>query len=134
MGIARLGYIGIESARLDAWASFAVEVLGLAVGEQGEDGELLLRMDDRPARLIVHPGAQERVAYIGWEVSDEGSMDDLVRALAATSAGPRRAKSDELARRQVGALVQATDPAGHAIELFATPAAATTPFRSSRPI
>ena len=61
-------------------------------------------------------------------------MDDLVRALAAAGAGPRRAKSDELARRHVGALVQATDPAGHAIELFATPAAATTSFRSPRPI
>ena len=78
----------------------------------------------------------ERVAYIGWEVSDEASIDDLVRALAAAGAGPRRAKSEEL--RRAGRSVpwsQATDPAGHAVELFvASRPPPATPFRSPRPI
>jgi 2,3-dihydroxybiphenyl 1,2-dioxygenase len=134
MGVASLGYIGIETAQLDEWASFAAEVLGLEVGEEGDGGEVPLRMDERPARLLLHPSSVERVAYIGWEASDDASLEDLAARLVASGAHPRRGTPAECRRRQVGALVHATDPAGHALQLFASPADARRGFRSPRAI
>jgi 2,3-dihydroxybiphenyl 1,2-dioxygenase len=134
VGVISLGYIGIETSQVDAWLSFAPDVLGLEIGTPGDDGEIPLRMDERPARLVLHPGPSERVAYIGWEVDDETSIDGLADRLDAAGASPRRGTPDDRDRRQVGALLHAKDPAGHAIELFAAPATASTTFASPREI
>ena len=118
MGIASLGYIGIETARLDDWTSVACDVLGLERGDGGDDGGVRLRMDDQPARLILHAGSTERIASLGWEVTDLTALDELVAPLAAAGAEPRRGTPQEAAQRNVEALLHATDPAGHALELF----------------
>ena len=78
MGVISLGYIGIETSQVDAWLSFAPDVLGLEVGTPGGEGEIPLRMDERPARLVLHPGPGEKISYIGWEVDDEASIRTIV--------------------------------------------------------
>jgi len=69
-GIRSLGYLRIESADVAAWREFGVRVLGMAEGRGPEPDALYLRMDDFPARLVVVPGEQERLAATGWEVAD----------------------------------------------------------------
>ena len=66
--IAALGYIVVESAQVDRWNTFGAEVLGAQPVPVGE--ELRLRLDDRPYRLIVMPGEQDRLHSVGWEVRD----------------------------------------------------------------
>ena len=134
MGIAALGYVGIETARLDDWTSVACEVLGLERGDGRDDGAIRLRMDDQPARLILHPGSIDRIAYLGWEVTDLTALDELTAPLAAAGAEPRRGTPEETAQRNVGALLHATDPAGHALELFVPAERAQREFRSPRSI
>ena len=75
-------------------------------------------MDDFPARLVIVPGARDRLLATGWEVADAA-------ALAAVRAGPRGRRRrgqgghpDELAARRVGELLRFDDPAGNAVEVF----------------
>lgn len=71
-----LGYVVVESHDPKAWRDFATGVLGMSPAE-GPDGELLLRMDDRVARIIVRPPSSERPAaesrdfVVGWECPSE---------------------------------------------------------------
>ena len=92
MPVTRLGYLGFETAALDAWKSFGPDVLGLAPADGGDDETLGLRMDDHPARLVLHAGQQERLEYIGWEVSD---LAELRRVLDTAGIAQRDASDEE---------------------------------------
>ena len=132
MPVTSLGYLGFETARLDAWRPFASEVLGLAVGDPGPEGEVALRMDERPARLVLHPGSEERLAYIGWEVTGGTGLDEITRALSDAGVPTRTGTREECARRRVGGLLHASDPAGHPLEFFTAPEVAADAFRPPR--
>jgi 2,3-dihydroxybiphenyl 1,2-dioxygenase len=67
-------------------------------------------------------------------VSDAAALDELTAPLAAAGAGPRRGTSEESAGRNVGSILYATDPGGHALELFIAPERAGHDFRSPRSI
>jgi extradiol dioxygenase len=64
-----LGYLGFESPRHEEWLTYGPEILGLQVAERGADGAVHLRMDDRHRRLSIHPGPEERLAHVGWELA-----------------------------------------------------------------
>jgi 2,3-dihydroxybiphenyl 1,2-dioxygenase len=130
VGVTSLGYIGFETARLEAWLPFASEVLGLEVGDARADGAVPLRMDDRAARLVLHPGAGERLAYLGWEVADGAALEALHARLAAAGLETRAGTADERAVREVGGLVHSVDAAGHPLELFTRPEPAAEAFRA----
>jgi 2,3-dihydroxybiphenyl 1,2-dioxygenase len=129
MPVTRLGYLGFETAALDTWKSFGPDVLGLAPADGGDDETLGLRMDDHPARLVLHAGQGERLTYIGWEVSD---LADLRRVLETAGIDQHDASDEECARRGVNAMVQAVDPAGHRLEFVAGVRPAAAPFANPR--
>lgn len=66
-GIDTLGYIGFTARDIGAWKKFAPEVLGLQIGQELEDGTLVLRADLHQRRVVIHPGDHDDVAYVGWE-------------------------------------------------------------------
>ncbi len=134
MGIASLGYLAIETTKLDDWMSFAGDVLGFQVGEPDERGDVALRMDERPARFVLRPGGLDRVVALGWEVTDDEALEQLAGTLAATGIAMRRGTPAECAARHVGSVLHATDPAGQALELFTSPRPANTPFRPPHPM
>ena len=68
--IKSLGYIKIQTSDIDRWRSFAFDVLGFAQGSGPDPDALYLRMDERPARIIVVPGDTDQVVHVGWEVRD----------------------------------------------------------------
>ena len=80
--IRSLGYLRIESADVAAWREFGVRILGMVEGRGPEEGALYLRMDDFPARLVIVPGARERLVASGWEVADAGELAAVGHALA----------------------------------------------------
>ena len=67
-----LAYIGIAANDLDAWSTYAQEVLGHEVAADSDSHNLYLRMDERHHRFIVHPADNEPedVSYVGWQVRD----------------------------------------------------------------
>jgi hypothetical protein len=78
-----LGYLVVETTDLDRWRELAVDVLGMAVGTGPDESALYLRLDDRPYRLVVHPGQTERLVTVGWDglrVSEEGYTAEDITA------------------------------------------------------
>jgi extradiol dioxygenase len=134
VGIASLGYLGVETTKLDEWMSFARDILAFQVGTPDERGDVALRIDERPARFVLRVGEHDGVSFLGWEVTGDDVLEQLARSLAAAGIATRRGAPEECATRQVGSLLHATDPAGQALELFTAPRAASTPFRPPRPI
>ena len=116
--ISSLGYLRIESADVGTWREFGVKVLGMTEGRGPEKGAVYLRMDDFPARLVIMPGASERLLASGWEVADARALAAVGRALADAGVPYKAATDAELAARRVGAMLRSEDPAGHVLEVF----------------
>ena len=132
MPIQRLGTLGFEVSDLDAWERFAVDVLGLEVGERGADGSLALRMDERARRITLRPGPADDLAFLGFGVDDEAALESLARELAEAGVGVTEAKPETLAARGVAALVHCEDPSGIPIEVSCGAAVGAAPFHSER--
>ncbi len=86
-GIRGLGYLGLGVSDLDAWESFATEILGLQSAGRADDGTLHLRMDEYEYRFALHRDASDDLAYVGWEVADASALREVADRLRA--AGPR---------------------------------------------
>jgi hypothetical protein len=61
-----LGYVKIQATDMDRWRHLAFGVLGFAEGDGPDPDALYLRIDERPARIIVAPGAVDRIVTVGW--------------------------------------------------------------------
>jgi 3,4-dihydroxy-9,10-secoandrosta-1,3,5(10)-triene-9,17-dione 4,5-dioxygenase len=126
--VVALGYIAIASPQLDRWRSFGAEVLGAQ--PVSDDGELRLRLDDRPYRVVVAPAERDHLRCVGWEVRDAQALARLETALAAAGVDFQRASAAEAFWRRVGGLVRLEDPSGNRLELFHSPLRANTRFVS----
>jgi 2,3-dihydroxybiphenyl 1,2-dioxygenase len=125
----RLGYLAIEARDLDAWESFAVDVLGLEASRR-EDGALALRCDDWVQRFVVNRGPSDDVTAIGWEVDDETTLGALVEGLRTAGVEVTSGSDDEARSRRVARLVKLRDPGGTPLEIFHGAERASLPFRS----
>jgi 2,3-dihydroxybiphenyl 1,2-dioxygenase len=117
-GVHSLGYLVIETTELDRWRELAVGVIGMVEGTGPDPEALYLRMDDRPYRLVVHPGQTERLVTAGWECRDRETFRALVARLEAAGAPVKVASPAEAAQRRVQELVTTADPGGNQLELF----------------
>jgi 2,3-dihydroxybiphenyl 1,2-dioxygenase len=125
----RLGYLGFEVRDLGAWEAFAVEVLGLQVGDRGE-GWMALRCDERARRFVVTQGASDDVSVLGWEVDGAAALEEVVDRLRRAGVEVLAASDDEARSRRVKRLVMLRDPAGNPCELSFGGERADTPFAS----
>jgi 2,3-dihydroxybiphenyl 1,2-dioxygenase len=135
VSVTQLGYLGIGAGDLGAWERFATEVLGLQLGSCGDDGSLFLRMDDYHHRITIHPGGNDDVAYIGWELKDEQSLCAIGEQLQAAGVAVATGTQAEADARHVLGLLKLQDPSGIPTELFYGPLMSyERPFRSPRSI
>jgi 2,3-dihydroxybiphenyl 1,2-dioxygenase len=128
-----LGYVGIETARIDDWAQFARDLLGMQVAGRGSSG-FDLRVDERAARLFVDAATHDTVSVMGWEVADADALPALAARLSDAGHDVLPGSADLAARRGVSDLIIAHDPAGHRLEFFHGAAQADAPFAPGRPI
>jgi extradiol dioxygenase len=117
--ITALGYIGFVSPNADQWRTFGPDVLGAELASDGPDGAVRLRVDDAAARIVIHPGSTDDLAYLGWLV------DDLDATVAAVEAAGLPVTREEVA--------SFTDPFGFHHQLV-THVETGPPFRPSRPM
>jgi 2,3-dihydroxybiphenyl 1,2-dioxygenase len=80
--INQLAYVGAGTADLDAWRTYAGEVLGHQIMPDTDNHALYLRFDDRHHRLVISPSDADDVSYVGWEVNNRAALD---RAASAVS-------------------------------------------------
>ncbi len=130
IAVSSLGYLGFEVSRLDAWERFAADALGLEVVDAAGGG-LALRLDDYRQRIVLHEGAADDLAYVGWEVAAGETLGTLRGRLETSGVALREATSDEVAARRVEGLVRLADPNGVPVELFHGPEIAPEPFRAA---
>ena len=117
-GIRSLGYLRIEATDVEAWRTFGTKVLGMVEGRGPDPSALYLRMDDFPARLVIVPGARDRLIASGFEVASAGDLASLGRALEEAGVATKPAGDAELADRRVAGLIAFDDPFGNPLELF----------------
>ncbi|MBI2694594.1 VOC family protein [Mycobacterium nebraskense] len=133
-----LAYIGIAANDLDAWSTYARDVLGHEVSPDSDSHNLYLRMDERHHRFIVHPADNEPedVSYVGWQVRDAAEMDAVAAQLVTSGVNVVDGKPEEAAARRVLGFVHFTDPhSGVRMELAYGPEVSFQPaYRPSRPI
>lgn len=132
--ISNLGYVVIGSRKLDEWAHFGVNLLGLQVGRH-EPGQLLaLRMDDLQQRIVIEAGDEEDLRAVGWMFKTEDDLQAYVQRLREAGLAVREGSKDEAHNRRVEKLFACEDPNGYTQEFFcgayATPS--NQPFRSEQ--
>ena len=125
-----LGYLTIETADLDRWRELAVDVLGMVVGDGPDPDALYLRIDDRAARLVLHPADTDRLVNVGWEVGSAQALQDVVRRLEDAGSPVKWGSGEEADARRVQEFVTTTDPAGTVLEIFHGAALLHAPLRS----
>ena len=129
---AQLGYLGLVVSDVEAWRRFATELLGLAVGTPRPDGAVPLRMDGHNHRILLHRGATDDVAYIGWEVPDAATLDLIKDRLAKASAPFLVGSVSEAAARGVQEMISFEDPCGIRTEIYRGPELGQGAFQSSK--
>lgn len=134
MKINALGYVGFEAPNAKEWETFGPEVFGFGLGEPGEDGTVYLRMDDRPYRIAIHPGEEQRIAYIGWELKDKKSFTEAVAELTGEGLNPELGTPAECKQRAVQGLARFRDPFDYVHEVFYSPTFTAGSFRPGKPM
>lgn len=115
MAVKSLAYAVIDSTDLEAWRQFAEDVVG-ARATAGE-GELRLRFDDRPFRLLIRQAQEEKFHAAGWVYGGKADFDAGVARLRAAGVAPEPAAAEEAARRRLREFVRLSDPSGNRLEL-----------------
>ncbi len=128
-----LGYVGVETARIDEWRAFATDLLGMQVVDRSGAG-LALRMDDRRQRFLIDRGEGEGCRVFGWEVADAAALDRLGARLERAGVTVTRESAAMADRRLVTEVISFRDPLGNRLEAFCGPLLADAPFAPGRNI
>lgn len=133
MELLALGYIGIRSAYLDDWGSYATGLLGMQPVDV-TTGARAFRMDDRKQRLVISADAGDTIGFIGWEVADAPALGRLGAQLEAAGVDVTHATRGLADERRVADLIVFYDPAGNRLEAFHGAEIASDKFVPGRPI
>ena len=133
--VTELGYLGLTVSSLDAWRSYAAEVAGMEIVDEGEGDRLYLRMDQWHHRIVLHAADSDDLAYLGWRVAGPVEFDAIVAKLAAAGIAVEVASDTEARERRVLGLAKLADPGGNPTEIFYGPQVDThKPFHPGRPM
>ena len=119
MNVKSLGYLFIESTDVAKWRDFGTRVLGLMLApNMAEDGNVYLKMDERPFRFAIVPGKADRLLFAGWELGGADEFDDALDELNGAGVEFEQLDLSEARARRVRAAVRLRDPAGATLELY----------------
>ncbi|WP_107706292.1 VOC family protein [Nocardioides allogilvus] len=116
-----LGYLKVQSQDVARWRELTVDALGFQETTGPVEGGLYLRMDERESRLVVLPGASDRVLAVGWEVRDQFGLAEIGRSVEAAGYVVKELGQAECDERGVEAAIAFDDPAGTPVEVFFGP-------------
>ncbi|MEV0293603.1 VOC family protein [Nocardia sp. NPDC050710] len=119
--ISSLGYVKVAVADPQAWRTFAFDVMGFAQGSGPDPDAIYLRMDERAARLVLVPGAADKVLAIGWEVRDYRALAAVRDAVEQHGIAVTTLSLEEADARAVEEAITFVDPAGTTVEVFHGP-------------
>jgi 2,3-dihydroxybiphenyl 1,2-dioxygenase len=132
--VSQLGYAGIGVSDAGAWERFATGILGMSISERGADGALKLRMDDHHYRIAIHPGGDDDLVYLGWEVPNRETLAAIAEQLKQAGVEVSKGPDAEARERKVVELIKFRDPNGIPSEVFYGPLLGAGSFKSPRAI
>jgi 2,3-dihydroxybiphenyl 1,2-dioxygenase len=115
--ISGLSYIGFTTPTAEEWRTFGPEVLGAEVAPSSPDGSVRLRVDEAVQRIIAHPGAENALAYLGWEAGDAGSLEETAGRVEKDGVTVHRGDAELAKLRAVADVAWFTDRFGLRHEL-----------------
>ncbi len=116
--IRALGYVRVRATDMAAWKEFATDTIGFALGSGPEEGALYLRIDERPGRIIILPGEQDRVEAVGWEVRDQRALARVQAAIEQAGVAAKPLSQEECDIRRIEAGITFEAPGGTPTEVF----------------
>lgn len=123
----QMGYVVVESRKLDDWCRFLKQGLGLHL-EDASDELLAFRMDAHARRFIVQRGPAEDVVAIGYQLRDAEALNVLLARLAERGIATESATDEQAAERGVQSFVRLKGPKGITLELFTDALTSDTPL------
>ncbi|RJX71501.1 biphenyl 2,3-dioxygenase [Vibrio sinensis] len=117
MDIKALGYFVAQTNDLKKWQDYAEQVLGMPV-QTAPNGGLYIKMDDRPYRMLIVEGPENRYIASGWELSSKSAFDAAVTKLTDKQVQWEFGNKEQCEQRGVQELVIFNDPAGNTHEVY----------------
>ncbi|MGR5237694.1 VOC family protein [Vibrio alfacsensis] len=117
MDIKALGYFVAQTDDLNKWQHYAEQVLGMST-HLAPSGGLYVKMDERPFRMLIIEGSENRYIASGWELASKGAFDAALEKLTEHQVPWELADSDQCKQRGVQQLVTFNDPAGNTHEVY----------------
>lgn len=128
--VSQLGTIGFEVSDLEAWETFATQIIGATIADRYEDGGFSLRWDDRHHRAFVRPGPRDDLAFLGFECANDADLETTAAALRDAGHELVAGTAEECAERRVAKLYKFKEIGGNPAEIYIGPSMADTPFQS----
>ena len=116
--IARLGYIGCEVSDIGAWDNFLEVLCGLKPASTANPAERTYFLDQGRQHLAFRKSNTDRLAWIGWEVSDRETLHRVAGRLNAAGASATNGDETLCQERDVSDLVVTHGPDGERLELY----------------
>ncbi|SDI75643.1 VOC family protein [Pseudomonas panipatensis] len=127
-GASSMGYVVIESNRLDRWQVFLRDGIGLH--EAQADADLLAyRMDEFQRRIIVKRGSAEDLVTVGWHLRDSATLEVVLQRLKALGVQATPGTAEQAQERGVRGFWQVMGPKRLAVELFVEPLTTSSPLQ-----
>lgn len=132
--ITQLAYLGIASPRSEAWRDYSTRLLGAVIAEDGPDGAVRVKVDDKGYRIAIHPSEDDEFRYAGWACHNETELREYVAHLRAQGLDVHEGTQEELKERQVAELYWTQDPWGNRHEFVWGQYAHPNSFFPGRPM
>jgi 2,3-dihydroxyethylbenzene 1,2-dioxygenase len=132
--VTELGYLGLGVSDIEAWKSFAANILGLEVVPDS-DKRCWLRMDYWHHRLFLEQDGTDDLCVLGFRVAGGEELRQMKRQLSDAGVAFIEGSSSDTDKRHVLELIKLTDPAGIPVEIFHGPQVQPSrPFHPGRPM
>lgn len=129
MDIRALGYFVAQTDAPQEWQHYAEQVLGMMTVPT-DDGGFYIKMDERPYRMLVIPGADKRYFASGWELTGAKAYNNAKQTLLDKGIAFEEANKALCEQRRVQNILIVNDPAGNRHELYWGHVSDCQPFTS----
>lgn len=126
-GQVQMGYIVIESNRLQDWKRFGEEGLGLHV-DVANAHEVAFRLDAHQRRIIIEKGPSDDISALGWHVASDDVLQVILQRSQQRGVHVKQGDARAASLRGVNAFWELRGPKGLPIELFVDPITTNEPL------
>ncbi len=135
MGVDSLGYVGLNVSKPTEWANLLEGVFGMEARPREGSNAIDYRLDDHHHRFTLYPSKEDSVAVVGWEVTAEAKLEELVAELRGRQIEVIAGSQALCEERKVRKLYSFTCPmVGSNNEIYYGPLVSNTLFNPRRGI